>query len=160
MEHLKCTGLKGSFLLIVAANALFAIGASGQSVTDKCGLAQVIPLTTTESPAKILADPPLAGPLASRGVVIIQYCVQNIHLVPVFGAGATAASPRVGHLHVNLDDAQWVWMDASGNPIILQGLPPGPHKVLLQLNDANHHPLDQATVSFVVPDNAAPMSQH
>jgi hypothetical protein len=86
-------------------------------------------------------------------VVVIQYCVQNIHLEPVFGAAATAASPRVGHLHVSLDDAPWVWMDASGNPVIIQGLPPGPHKVLLQLEDANHHTLDEVTVSFVVPGN-------
>jgi hypothetical protein len=76
------------------------------------------------------------------------------------GASATAASPRVGYLHVNLDDAPWVWMDASGNLIILQGLPPGPHKVLLQLNDANHHPLDQVKVLFVVPGSTEPTTHH
>lgn len=160
MANLKFISLKGTSFLTIAAMALFAIGAAAQSVTDKCELAQVIPLTTPEPPATIVADPPLPGPLASRGVVIIQYCVRNIHLVPVFGAGALAASPRVGHLHVSLDDAPWVWMDASGNPIILQGLPPGPHKVLLQLNDANHHPLDQVTVSFVVPGNAESTTHH
>jgi len=147
-------------LLTIAATALFASSAAAQSVTDKCGLAHVIPLTTPEPPAKIVADPPLAGPLASRGVVVIQYCVQNIHLEPVFGAGATSASPRVGHIHVSLDDATWVWMDASGNPVIIQGLPPGPHKVLLQLEDANHHTLDQAAVSFVVPGNGEPTPHH
>ena len=160
MVNLRCGSLKGTSLMMIAAMALFAIDASAQSVTDKCGLAHVIPLTTPEPPAKIVADPPLAGPLASRGVVVIQYCVQNIHLAPVFGAGATAASPRVGHIHVSLDDAPWVWMDASGNPVIIQGLPPGPHKVLLQLNDANHHPLDQVTVSFVVPGSAESAPHH
>ena len=160
MANLKYVSLKSASFLTIAATAMFAIGAAAQSVTDKCGLAQVIPLTTPEPPAKLVADPPLPGPLASRGVVIIQYCVQNIHLEPVFGAGATAASPRVGHLHVSLDDAPWVWMDASGNPVIIQGLPPGPHKVLLQLNDANHHPLDQAIVSFVVPDLAKSQPHH
>jgi len=160
MANLKRMSLKGRSFLAIAAIALIAISAAAQSVTDKCGLAHVIPLTTAEPPAKIVADPPLPGPLASRGVVVIQYCVQNIHLEPVFGAGATAASPRVGHLHVNLDDAQWVWMDASGNPIILQGLPPGPHKVLLQLNDANHHHLDQVTVSFVVPTSTESTTHH
>ncbi len=160
MANLRCMSLKGASLVVLAATALFAIGAAAQSVTDKCGLAHVIPLTTPEPPAKIVADPPLADPLASRGVVIIQYCVENIHLEPVFGAGATAVSPRVGHLHVSLDDAPWVWMDASGNPIIIQGLPPGPHKVLLQLADANHHILDKATVSFVVPGNTGPTPHH
>jgi hypothetical protein len=160
MANLKCMSLKGALLLTIAATALFAIGTAAQSVTDKCGLAQVIPLTTPEPPAKIVADPPLSGPLESRGVVVIQYCVQNIHLEPVFGDGATTASPRVGHLHLSLDDAKWVWMDASGNPIIIQGLPPGPHQVLLQLNDANHHPLDQVTVSFVVPENTESTPHH
>jgi hypothetical protein len=131
-----------------------------KSVTVHCGLAQVIPLTTPEPPAKIVADPPLADPLASRGVVIIQYCAQNIHLEPVFGANALAVSPRIGHLHVRLDDAPWVWADASGNPVILMGLPPGPHKVVLELADANHHILDKATVTFVVPDKTASQPNH
>ena len=160
MSHLKRVSLKPTSLLTIAFISLFAISAAAQSVTDRCGLAHVIPLTTAEPPAKIVVDPPLAEPLASRGVVVIQYCVLNIHLEPVFGAGARAASPRVGHLHVNLDDAPWVWMDASGNLIILQGLPPGPHKVLLQLNDANHHPLDQAKVLFVVPGSTEPTTHH
>jgi hypothetical protein len=51
-------------------------------------------------------------------------------------------------------------MDASGNPVIIQGIPPGPHKVLLQLEDANHHTLDEATVSFVVPATAVPTAHH
>jgi hypothetical protein len=48
-----------------------------------------------------------------------------------------------------------VWADASGNPIILMGLSPGPHKVLIELEDANHHTLDQGTVKFIVPEKAA-----
>jgi hypothetical protein len=32
----------------------------------------------------------------------------------------------------------------SGNPIILQGLSPGPHIVHITLVDANHRPLDKA----------------
>ena len=67
---------------------------------------------------------PLAEPLASRGVVIIQYGTENLHIVPVFGPNALAVSPRVGHIHVRVDDTSWVWADASGNPIILMGLPP------------------------------------
>ena len=159
MTILKCTRLKGTCLITIAASALFAAGGTAQSVTDNCGLAHVIPLTGVEPPAKIVADPPLAGPLASRGVVIIQYCAQNIHIEPVFGANALAVSPRIGHIHVRLDDAPWVWADASGNPVILMGLPPGPHKVALELQDANHQPLDKATVAFVVPEmKTSPMS--
>jgi hypothetical protein len=37
-------------------------------------------------------------------------------------------------------------------PVIIQNLPPGPHRVTLELNDANHHALDRRAVEFVVPD--------
>jgi hypothetical protein len=155
VAHLKCTSSKRASLLSVAAIVLCATTAAAQNATDVCRPAPVIPLTNEEPPAKIVLDPPLAGPLASRGVVIIQYCAQNQHLAPVFGPNALAVSPRVGHLHVSVDDASWVWADASGNPIILMGLPPGPHKVLIELEDANHHTLDKGTVTFVIPEKIA-----
>jgi len=156
MATLSHPNLKAALLLSVAAAALHATPALAQYPTDACRITQVVPLDgAAQPPAKILVDPPLPGPLAARGVVVIQYCALNLHLAPVFGAGALSASPRVGHVHVSLDDAPWVWMDASGNPIILMGLPPGPHKVTLELNDANHHPLDKAVVNFVVPKIAA-----
>ena len=156
MEILKHAKVKSTSLLSIAAIALYTLTAVAQYPTDKCRPTQVIPLADgTEPPAKIVIDPPLAGPLASRGVAIIQYCAQNLHIAPVFGAGALTVSPRVGHLHVRLDDASWVWADASGNPIILMGLSPGPHKVLLELEDANHHPLDKGAVTFVVPEKTA-----
>src|SRR5258708_21680195 len=128
MSHLK----KGASLLS-AGIVLYAITAAAQSPTDICKPAHVIPLTIEQPPAKIVLDPPLAEPLASRGVVIIQYCAQNLYIAPVFGPHAVTVSPRVGHVHVSIDDASWVWADASGNPIILQGLLPGPHKVLIEL---------------------------
>ena len=159
MPHLKYTTSKSASLLSVAAVVLYATAALAQSAKDGCGPTPVIPLTSEDPPAKIVTDPPLAEPLASRGVAIIQYCVQNLHLVPVFGPNALAVSPRVGHLHVTVDDSSWVWADASGNPIILMGLLPGPHKVLIQLADANHHILDKALVTFVVPEKNAAEKQ-
>jgi hypothetical protein len=35
------------------------------------------------------------------------------------------------------------------------GLPPGPHKVLIELVDANHHTLDKGMIKFVVPEKIA-----
>ena len=142
------TGLLAGSVLMAAS------AAAAQSAGQVCGAAAVIPLTGSEPPAKIVIDPPLAEPLA-RGVAVIQYCAQNLHIVPVFGANALAVSPRVGHIHVRVDDASWVWADASGNPIILQGLLPGPHKVLIELVHANHHTLDTGMVTFVVPEKIA-----
>jgi hypothetical protein len=156
VANLKCTSSNGASLLSVVAIVLCAMTAMAQNPTDVCRPARVIPLASrSEPPAKIIVDPPLAGPLASRGVAIIQYCAQNLHLAPVFGPGALAVSPRVGHVHVRVDDASWVWADASGNPIILMGLPPGPHKVLIELEDANHYTLDKGTVTFVIPEKFA-----
>jgi hypothetical protein len=161
MANLKYSSSKDTSLLSVAAIVLCAMTAVAQSAPDKCRPASVIPLASgSEPPAKIVIDPPLAGPLASRGVAIIQYCTENLHIVPVFGPDALAVSPRVGHLHVRVDDASWVWADASGNPIILMGLPPGQHKVLIELEDANHHTLDKGTVSFVIPERAAAQKGH
>ena len=160
MRDLKYTTSKGISLVLVAVFVLRAMTALAQSATENCRPASVIPLTNKEPPARIVVDPPLAEPLAARGVAIIQYCAQNLHLVPVFGPNALAVSPRVGHIHVRVDDASWVWADASGNPIILMGLRPGPHKVLIKLEDANHHTLDQGLVTFVVPEKNAAEKDH
>jgi Family of unknown function (DUF6130) len=84
--------------------------------------------------------------------VVIQYPTENLHIVPVFGPAALAVSPRVGHIHVTVDDATWHWADATGNPVIINGLAPGPHKVLIQLVDANHQPIDQEVVRVIVPN--------
>ena len=142
-------------VLAFAAMVLCASTAAAQSATQNCRPAQIIPLTGTEPAAKIAIEPPLPAPLASRGVVVIPYCAENMHIAPVFGAGALAVSPRIGHIHVTVDDAPWHWADASGNPLILRGLPPGPHKVRVELVDGNHQLVDTGTVTFVVPGNAA-----
>ncbi len=96
-------------------------------------------VATSATPAKSIIDPPLAGPLL-HGRVVTQY-----------RTAALAVSPRVGHIHVSIDDSSWVWADASGEPIIINGLPPGPHKVLIQLQTADHQQLDQGAVEFTVP---------
>jgi hypothetical protein len=151
--------MKSASLLPVAAIILFALPALAQSTGHTCGPATLIPLASEQPPAKIYIDPPLAEPLA-RGVAVIPYCAENLHIVPVFGPNAATVSPRTGHVHVRVDDASWVWADASGLPIILQGLGPGSHKVSLDLVDSNHRSLDKATITFVVPEKAASEKHH
>jgi hypothetical protein len=141
--------------LAVAAMMLCGSTALAQTATQTCRPAQVIPLTGTEPAAKIVIDAPLAQPLASRGVVVISYCAENMRIAPVFGPGALAVSPRVGHIHVTVDEAPWHWADASGTPLILRGLPPGRHTVQIELVDANHQPVDKGAVTFDVPQKAA-----
>jgi len=125
------------------------IAGAGLSARDVRGAAPVKPLAN-EPPAKIIVDPPLAGPL-SHGRVVIQYRTENLHIVPVFGPAALAVSPRIGHIHVTVDDAPWHWADASDKPLILNGFPAGPHRIVIHLVDANHQALDHATVQFTIP---------
>ena len=140
--------------LSVAAMMLCGSTALAQNATQTCRPAQVIPVAGIEAPAKLVIDAPLAEPLASRGVVVITYCAENLRIAPVFGPGALTVSPRVGHIHVTVDEMPWHWADASGTPLILRGLPPGPHQVLIELVDANHQPVDKGTVTFDVPTKA------
>ena len=100
MAKLKYASSKRTSVLSVAAIVMYAVTAFAQTAKDTCRPTPVIPLTSKEPPAKIVTYPPLAEPLASRGVAIIQYCTENLHLVPVFGPNALAVSPRVGHIHV------------------------------------------------------------
>ena len=152
MTDMFHTNSRGRFLRSIAAIMFCSVAIAGQTANDKCRPA-VIPVDN-EPPPKIFLEPPLAEPLA-RGVAVIQYCSENLHIVPVFGAKALQVTPRVGHLHVRVDDASWVWGEASGNPIILLGLVPGPHKVSIELVNANHQTLDKAEVQFVVPKKLA-----
>jgi len=103
-----------------------------------------------EPAPRLVVDPPLPRPL-SEGRVYIQYRTENIRILPVFGAGALDVSPRVGHLHVTVDAASWHFVDASGGTIVLVGLPPGPHKVLIELADPTHRVIAGRTINFIVP---------
>ena len=106
-----------------------------------------------EPAPKLIVDSPLPEGLAI-GVVWIQYRVENLRIVPVFGEGAAKVSPRVGHLHVTVDDQPWWWADASDdNTIDIAGLPVGQHKVRIELVNANHQiiPGQTKTVAFNLP---------
>ena len=108
-----------------------------------------------EPAAKIVVDQRLAEPL-SRGFEFIQYRTENLQIVPVFGPKALDVTPRIGHLHFAVDGAPWVWAETGGGPLIVAGLPAGPHKVEVTLVNANHQPLDRTVVvEFVVPEKAA-----
>jgi hypothetical protein len=73
---------------------------------------------------------------------------------------ALDVSPRIGHIHVTVDDALWHWADASGEPLIMNGFPAGPHKILIELVDANHKALDKGIVTFVIPAAIDPNSHY
>jgi len=96
--------------------------------------------------------PPLPGPLA-QGVVFIPYRLENLRIIPVGGAAARDISPRVGHLHITLDDLPWQWADYGGsNTVILVGLPRGEHKLRIEAVDPEGRPHVARTIAFTVPN--------
>jgi hypothetical protein len=135
------------FTVFVAASMVFATTAIAQSARDIRGPSPLVAVEN-QPPARLIVDPPLAEQL---GLVFIQYATENLRVVPVFGKGALDVSPRIGHVHITVDDAPWHFVDASGETVIVVGLPPGPHKVLIELADPTHHVIDSKTVSFEIP---------
>lgn len=123
--------------------------ASGPSAKDICGPSPLLAIES-EAPAKLIVDAPLAEPLA-QGRVFIQYRTENLRVVPVFGKGALDVSPRIGHIHITVDDAPWHFIDASGETVVVVGLTPGLHKILIELADPTHKVIASETVKFVVP---------
>jgi hypothetical protein len=136
------------------ATAFLTTGASAQSAKDIRGPTPLIAIEN-EPPPRLIVDPPLPGPLAA-GRVFIQYRTENMRVLPVFGASALQVSPRIGHIHITVDDAPWHFVDSSGETIILVGLPPGLHKVLIELADPTHRVLTHQTVAFTIPEAGTP----
>jgi hypothetical protein len=118
--------------------------------------APVVPLTS-QPPARLVVDAPLPEQLA-RGYVVVRYRVENLRIMPVYGPSAPGILPRIGHLHVTVDDLPWHWLDASGEPLSINGLPPGQHKLLVELESPVHKAIDSTTVNFEIPARVA--SQH
>ena len=132
-----------------------------QSAKQVRGVTPYIEIKNEAAP-KLIVDPPLPDLLA-QGVVWIQWRAENVHILPVFGKGALSASPRIGHLHVHVDDLPWWWADPSNvNTIDLAGMPPGPHKILIELVDANHEvfPGQSKMVTFTVAKGAPSSHGH
>jgi len=139
-------------LAVVAVGTVIATVAFAQSARDIRGATPYLAIKK-EPPPKLIVDPPLAEGLA-LGVFWAQYRVENVRIAHVFGTGALQVSPRVGHLHITVDDLPWWWAEASDNNTIdIAGLPPGQHKVKIELVDANHNvfPGQMVTLTFTVP---------
>lgn len=129
-------------LATIAAGTVLAIGAFAQS--------GVVPVDNEPAP-RLIVEPPLAGPLA-KGVVFIPYRVENLRILPVGGAAARTVSPRVGHLHITVDDLLWQWADyGNSNTIILVGMPRGEHKVQIEVVDPEGKVFTGQTVTFTSP---------
>lgn len=79
--------------LLALTSSVCAAPLSGLSAADVNGPAAVAPLEQPQPPARLIVDPPLAGPL-SKGAVFIQYRVENLRIEPVFGPDALKVTDR------------------------------------------------------------------
>jgi len=130
---------------IAAIALMFATDALAQAARSR-----VVPYDN-EPPPKLTIDPPLPGPLA-KGVAFIPYRIENLRILPVGGAPARGLSPRVGHLHITLDDLPWQWADyGASDTIILVNLPRGRHKVLIEAVDPEGGLLTSQSITFDAP---------
>lgn len=161
MGNLKHTKSKSKFqqpaaiitrvALVGIVVALCAFSAVAQTAKDVKGATPLVAIQN-EAPPKLIVDPPIPEQLA-LGRVFIQFRTENLRILPVFGKAALEVSPRVGHLHYFLDGQSWATVDTSGETVVFVGLPPGPHRVRLELADATHKPIPGCSkvVEFIVP---------
>ena len=143
---------KKTWAASLLAALIIAPSANAQTARDFRGPSPYEQLANEPAP-RLIVDPPLAETL-KIGVFQAQYRTENIRIAPVFGPGALQVLPRVGHLHVIVDDLPWWWADASDNNTVdVAGLPPGKHKVTIQLVNANHEVIHDQTkvLEFIVP---------
>jgi hypothetical protein len=130
---------------VVATVAVLATTALAQNAASL-----VVPIESEPLP-RLFVESPLPGPLA-KGVAFIPYRVENLRILPVGGAAAGNVSPRVGHLHITVDDLPWQWADyGQSNTIILVNLPRGEHKVLIEVVDPEGRVFTAQTVKFNSP---------
>jgi hypothetical protein len=110
----------------------------------------VVPLDNEPAP-KLTVEAPLPGPLA-QNVVYIPYRVENLLIMPLGGSAARNLSPRVGHLHITVDDLPWSWADyGQSSTLIPVGLQHGPHKVLIEVVDPEGVVFTKQAVLFDAP---------
>jgi hypothetical protein len=143
-------------LAAAGAATVLATGAFAQSAKEIRGASPYVGIKNEPAP-RLTVDPPLPEGLAN-GIFWAQYRVENLRIVQVFGPEARQVSPRVGHLHITVDDLPWWWADASDNNTVdIAGLPPGEHKVKIELVDPDHNvfPGQVKTLRFTVPARQA-----
>ena len=157
---LNSTSITRSVSCVVAMATVAAsfcpLRSAAQTAKEVRGATPLVAIPNEPAP-KLIVDPPIPEQLA-LGRVFIQYRTENLRILPVFGKAALDVSPRIGHLHYYVDDQTWPIVDTSGETVVLVGLPPGPHKVRLQLADSIHRSIPGAsqTVEFTVPAPKAP----
>jgi hypothetical protein len=88
-----------------------------------------------------------------KSPVHLMFGIQNFEIAPVPAGTVETARPKVGHHHVGVDTeclppgseipraSPWVHF-GKGDSMMDMQLPPGPHKLALQIGDDKHTTID------------------
>jgi len=102
-----------------------------------------------QEPARLKLTTPFPGE-PGRGLAIIPYRAENLRFIPLCTPPGLNVEWPLGYLHVVVDDTPGRWVEVSDSPLVLQGLTPGTHRVLIELADSTHRVLDSATLSLEI----------
>lgn len=143
-------------LILMTVAGTFPTSGIAQTARDIRGASPYEDSLKNQPSPRLIVDQPLQDVL-KYGVFQAQYRVENLRIVPVFGPDGLKVSPRIGHLHIIVDDGPHWWADASdSNTVDVANLAPGPHRVTIQLVNANHEvfPGQVVTLNFTIPPTA------
>ena len=89
--YMRCNGLC-AMLAAAMGGALLAKNVTAQSAMAVSDPTPLVAIENEPAP-KLIVDPPLSAGL-SHGIISIQYRVENVRIVPVFGTSALNVSGR------------------------------------------------------------------
>ena len=116
--------------------------------------------TLAVGPPTLSIESPASG-AAVQGVAIVRFRAENVRIVSPFRLSEAAPSPLPpAHLDVTVDGAEWHWVHATSDPVVITPLPPGEHTVALELAGADHRPLVARSVRFTVVAKAVAGTEH
>jgi hypothetical protein len=97
-----------------------SVSASVPSAMEVRGANPYVEVDEEPAPKLIVDDPDPKG--LAKGLFWVQYRTENVRILPVFGKAALDVSPRIGHLHIHVDNLPWLWAESSGiNTIDIAG---------------------------------------
>lgn len=143
-------------LLMVCLPGVSPLHAADHSGHASATTEQTGTLKTVDEPTpKLILSEPRADVLKD-GYVYLPFRVENMAILPLYteihGQEATKLKPKIGHLHVMVDDNGWNWIHALTDAIYFGPLSPGAHKVQLELVDAAHSVIEVQTIEVTVPE--------
>jgi hypothetical protein len=148
---------EGAFVPCAFADDTATTSAPAPTSAPAAGLVSTLLPIPNEPAPRLIVDAPVPSALA-RGAVLIPYRVENLRILPVLGPDAAKVSPRVGHLHITVDNLPWHWAEfGDTGTVVVVGLPAGPHQLRIEIASPEHHVYGGETVGFTLPV-AAPRS--